>query len=123
MPRPKPTLIRKNMMLLALAAALSALGPISRPIQTALIEALSDWRMLEPRFGSENRNRVRAIGPSVSTGAARRPAGGTAGASEDAFGSETWVRSMLAFREGSIKRRSAAGVVQIVTPRGDFSLC
>ena len=73
------------MMLLAFALALSPFAPISRPIQIALIEALSDCRIELPRIGRENRNNVLAIGPSVRVGRAR-PVGGAAcssGASED----------------------------------------
>ncbi len=65
MPMPNTEPIRKNMMLLALAAAVSAFSPRKRPTQTALTEPLSDWATLPPRIGNANSSRLRPMGPVV----------------------------------------------------------
>src|SRR5690606_15877697 len=65
MPTPNTAPIRKNMMLLAFAVAVSASSPRKRPTQIALTEPLSDCSTLPPRIGSANTNRVRPIGPWV----------------------------------------------------------
>ena len=64
-PNPNTAATSRNMMILALVVAASALCPRNCPIQTALIEPLSDCRIDEPSVGSANSRRVRAIGPSV----------------------------------------------------------
>ena len=55
----------RNMTRFALEVAASAPSPRKRPTHTALIEPLSDWRMLPPSVGSANRTSVRVIGPRV----------------------------------------------------------
>lgn len=63
---PNTTPSRKNRMMLALEVAVSAASPRKCPTHTALIEALSDCRILLPSTGSENSRSVRPIGPVVS---------------------------------------------------------
>src|SRR3546814_6069006 len=65
MPTPNTAPIRKNMMLLAFAVAVSASSPRKRPTQIALTEPFSDCRTLPPRIGNANTNSVRPIGPRV----------------------------------------------------------
>ncbi len=70
MPMPNTEPIRKNMMLLALAVAVSAASPRNRPTQIAFTDPLSDWAMLPARIGSANRNRLRPMGPVVRSSGA-----------------------------------------------------
>ena len=65
MPMPNTEPIRKNMMVLALAVAVSALSPRKRPTQIALTEPLSDWAMLPARMGRANSSSEDPIGPVV----------------------------------------------------------
>ncbi len=65
MPKPNTEPIRKNMMLLAFAVAVSAASPRKRPTQTAFTEPFSDCAMLPARIGRENSRRLRPIGPEV----------------------------------------------------------
>ncbi|MNT65342.1 hypothetical protein D3C72_2033170 [compost metagenome] len=60
----------KNMMLLALAVAVSAASPRKRPTQIAFTDPFSDWAMLPARIGNANRNRLRPIGPVVRSSGA-----------------------------------------------------
>jgi len=66
MPIPNTEPIRKNMMLLALAVAVSAASPRNLPTQMALTDPFSDCAMLPARIGSANMSRLVPIGPSVS---------------------------------------------------------
>ncbi len=76
MPMPNTEPIRKNMMLLAFAVAVSAASPRKRPTQIAFTEPFIDWAMLPARMGRANRNRLRPIGPVVrSSGALAMCAG------------------------------------------------
>src|SRR3546814_17076531 len=65
MTTPNTAPIRKNMMLLAFAVAVSASSPRKPPTQIALTEPFSDCRTLPPRIGNANTNSVRPIGPRV----------------------------------------------------------
>lgn len=65
MPKPNTAPKVRNMMMLALDVAASALSPRKRPTHTALIEPFSDWRMFEPSVGSANSISVRPIWPLV----------------------------------------------------------
>ncbi len=65
MPTPNITPSSSKSTMVALVVAVSASGPSKRPTQIALIEPFSDCSTLEPSTGSENINKVRAIGPCV----------------------------------------------------------
>jgi hypothetical protein len=58
MPKPNTAAKTRNITTLALAVAASARSPSRRPTQIALIDPLSDWRILPTSVGSENSSRV-----------------------------------------------------------------
>lgn len=65
MPNPNTTEYMRNMMRLALAVAASACAPRKRPTQIALIDPLSDWRILDTRVGMAKSSSADAIGACV----------------------------------------------------------
>ena len=64
MPNTAPS--RKNRIVFAFDVAASAASPRPWPTQIAFTDPLSDCSTLPARIGSENKNNVLPIGPSVS---------------------------------------------------------
>src|SRR5436305_15279627 len=64
-PKPNTKAVSRNMTMLALDVAASALSPRKRPTQMALIVPFSDWRIEDASVGSANASRVGPMLPWV----------------------------------------------------------
>src|SRR3954469_21433954 len=64
-PNPKTNEVSRNITMLALDVAASALSPRKRPTQIALTVPFSDWRIELASVGRAKASRVLAIGPCV----------------------------------------------------------